>query len=129
MDKVTADERAMMAERAVRAAEAWGLARARGDERLRVAALRDYRDARREARAIARQSCRLSFPRMEAIRRERTAAALERIANACEAAYAKLTPAQRRKALASSPESVAAMRAKAEQCRAVPSEEYRSDWA
>ena len=37
-------------DRAARAAEAWRLARARGDDRLRVAALADYRAARREAR-------------------------------------------------------------------------------
>jgi hypothetical protein len=37
-------------ERALTAAHAWELARARGDDRLRLAALADYRAARREQR-------------------------------------------------------------------------------
>ncbi|MGA3030863.1 MAG: hypothetical protein ABSE58_09035 [Candidatus Limnocylindrales bacterium] len=37
-------------ERALAAAHAWELARARGDDRLRLAALADYREARREQR-------------------------------------------------------------------------------
>jgi len=55
-----ANERAMMAERA------WSLAKQLGDDRPRVAALRDYRDARREAR----HSCRLSLAELDEIRRD-----------------------------------------------------------
>lgn len=46
-----------------------------------------------------------------------TAARLEQIAAIAEREYAKLTPAQQRKAAASSPESVAAMRARAARLR------------
>jgi hypothetical protein len=38
-------------ERATRAVAAWGLAKRRGDEPLRAAALAAYRDARRDERA------------------------------------------------------------------------------
>jgi hypothetical protein len=63
MDKVTANERAMMAERA------WSLAKQRGDDRLSEAALADYRAARREARRGAAYAS-LSWEQMEEIRRD-----------------------------------------------------------
>jgi hypothetical protein len=44
VDTFSPNERALMAMRA------WELARARGDDRLRLAALADYRAARREQR-------------------------------------------------------------------------------
>ena len=63
-ERVSANERAMMAERA------WSLAKQLGDERLRVAALADYRAARREARLEARRPVALSWDRLEEIRRD-----------------------------------------------------------
>lgn len=60
MDKVTASERAMEAERA------WSLAKQRGDDRLRAVALADYRKARREMR---RQERAALARRLDEIRR------------------------------------------------------------
>ena len=50
--ETTADERARVA------AAAWGLAKRRGDERLRAVALADYRDARRAGCAGPHRTCR-----------------------------------------------------------------------
>jgi hypothetical protein len=55
-------------ERALLASEAWSLAKARGDERLRVAALRDYRDAMRELRAQRAEDIEAQLARLDALR-------------------------------------------------------------
>ncbi|MFI5258302.1 MAG: hypothetical protein ACHQ01_01645 [Candidatus Limnocylindrales bacterium] len=70
METLTASERALVAERA------WSLAKQRGDDRLRRAALTDYREARREARA----QTRAGLARLDEIRDELRTKAVYRTA-------------------------------------------------